>query len=39
MPEGPYRDDGIDKWCKQVWSVFSANRSSVAALVSEYKIA
>ena len=39
IPVGQARDDGIDEWCRQVWSAFSANRGMVASLVSEYKIA
>ena len=38
MPAGQARDEGIDEWCKQVWSVFGANRSMVVALVHDYKI-
>lgn len=39
MPAGQARDEGIDEWCKQVWSVFSANRSMIASLIREYEIA
>jgi hypothetical protein len=39
MPVGQARDEGIDEWCKQVWSAFSGNRSLVASLVREYEIA
>jgi hypothetical protein len=39
MPGGQARDEGIDDWCKEVWSAFSANRSMVASLVREYEIA
>ena len=38
MPIGDARDAGIHEWCKQVWAVFAANRGTVSALVSEYKI-
>jgi hypothetical protein len=39
MPVGQARDEGIDEWCREVWSAFSANRSMVALLVGEYQIA
>lgn len=37
-PVGQARDEAIDEWCQQVWAAFSANRSTVAALLAEYKI-
>ena len=39
LPMGDARDEGIHEWCRQVWAAFRANRSTVSALVSEYKIA
>ncbi|HKT81778.1 MAG TPA: DUF5946 family protein [Vicinamibacterales bacterium] len=39
MPAGQTRDAGIDDWCKDVWSAFSANHDMVASLVGEYNIA
>jgi hypothetical protein len=38
MRAGPERDDAIHEWCKQVWAAFSANRSTLASLLAEYKI-
>src|SRR3982751_2006021 len=39
MPAGRERDEAIDEWCKQVWAAFSPNRSMVAQLLAEHKIA
>ena len=39
LPTGEARDEGIHEWCRQVWAAFQANRSTVSALVGEYKIA
>jgi hypothetical protein len=39
MPAGPARDQGIDQWCTDVWAAFSANRTLIVSLVTEFKIA
>jgi hypothetical protein len=39
LPEGRVRDQGIDQWCRDVWSAFNANHRMIASLVAEFKIA